>query len=128
MDAQIREKYLKLALQIFGVVFMVGIFIMMTFWPAGWSWEPRQPEYEQMVIGVYAVMGICMLLAARDPHANALFIWFVVWSSAVHAAIMLVQALRDSAEGANLLGDIPALFLAAIVLGLLMPRKAKNDS
>ena len=123
MDAQAREKYLKLALQVFGVIFIAGIFLMMTVWPAGWSWEPRQSEYEQMIVGVYAVMGICMLMAARDPSGSRLFIWFVVWSSAVHAGIMLVQALMDSTESANLIGDIPALFLVAIVLGLLMPKK-----
>ena len=124
MDALAREKYLKLALQVFGVIYVVGVYIMMTVWPAGWSWEPRQPEYEQMIIGVYAVMGVCMLVAARDPSASRLFIWFVIWSSAVHAGIMLVQALLDSTESANLIGDIPALFLVAIVLALLMPKKS----
>ena len=124
MDAVVREKYLKLALRVFGVIYVVGIYIMMTVWPAGWGWEPSQPEYEQMIIGVYAVMGIFMLVAARDPSGSRLFIWFVVWSSAAHAGIMLVQALLDSTENANLIGDIPALFLVAIVLGLLMPRKS----
>lgn len=124
MDAVVREKYLKLALRVFGVIYVVGVYIMMTVWPAGWGWEPSQPEYEQMIIGVYAVMGIFMFVAARDPSGSSLFIWFVVWSSAAHAGIMLVQALLDSTESANLIGDIPALFLVAIVLGLLMPRKS----
>ena len=124
MDSQTREKYLKLALQVFGVIFIVGIYLMMTFiWPSGWSWEPHQPEYEQMIVGVYAVMGIFMLMAARNPGENRLFISFVAWSSAAHGAIMLVQALMDSNESANLLGDIPALFLVAIVLLVLSPKK-----
>jgi hypothetical protein len=38
---------------------------------------------------------------------------------------MLVQALVDEMERANLLGDVPALFLVAIVLWALMPRKGK---
>ena len=123
MDAQSREKYLKLALRVFGVIFIVGVYIMMMVWPAGWGWEPRQAEYEQMIVGVYAVMGIFMLIAANNPAEHRSFIWFVVWSSAAHAAIMLVQALLDSTESANLLGDIPALFLVAIVLAWLTPRK-----
>ncbi len=61
MDAQAREKYLKLALRLFGVIFIVGIYAMMTIWPEGWGWEPRQAEYEQMIVGVYAVMGVFML-------------------------------------------------------------------
>jgi len=123
MHAQVREKYLKLALRVFGAIYIVGVYIMMTIWPEGWGWEPRQAEYEQMIIGVYAVMGVFMILAARNPGEHRSFIWFVVWSSAAHAVIMLVQALRDSTESANLIGDIPALFLVAIVLAVLMPRK-----
>jgi hypothetical protein len=37
---------------------------------------------------------------------------------------MLVQAIADETERANLLGDIPALFLVAFVLWYLMPKKA----
>ena len=35
---------------------------------------------------------------------------------------MLVQALVDDTERANLLGDVPALFIVAAVLGALMPK------
>lgn len=38
---------------------------------------------------------------------------------------MLVQALVDDTEHANLLGDIPALFLVALVLWFLMPRTSQ---
>jgi hydrogenase-4 membrane subunit HyfE len=48
---------------------------------------------------------------------------FTVWSSVVHAAIMGVQSINDTARG-HLLGDVPALILAAIILGVLMPRTA----
>jgi hypothetical protein len=37
---------------------------------------------------------------------------------------MLVQAIVDETERANLLGDIPALLLVAAVLWYLMPKKA----
>ena len=36
---------------------------------------------------------------------------------------MLLQALVDDTERANLLGDIPALYLVALVLWFLMPLK-----
>jgi hypothetical protein len=98
---------------------------MNVIWPEGWGWTPRQHEYEQMIMGVYAVLGVFLIRAARDPLAHASLIWFTVWSSLVHGAIMLVQALVDETERANLLGDVPALFLVAIVLWALMPRKGK---
>ena len=39
---------------------------------------------------------------------------------------MLIQAIVDKTERANFLGDIPTLFLVAIVLWVLMPKKAKT--
>jgi hypothetical protein len=38
---------------------------------------------------------------------------------------MLVQALVDDTEHANLLGDTPALFRVALVLWFLMPRRSQ---
>lgn len=116
-------KYLSYVLYLFGVVFIFGIWIMMQLWPAGWGWEPRQPEYEQMILGTYAVLGVFLILAAKDPLAHRSLISFTIWSSVVHGGIMLVQALRDPVERPNLMGDIPALFLVAIVLFVLLPKR-----
>jgi hypothetical protein len=126
MQQEEKLKYLKTALYIIGVIFIVGVpAMMMWIWPSGWSWTPPQYEYEHMIMGIYATLGVFLILAARDPLANTSLIWFTIWSSIVHGGIMLVQALIDETERANLLGDVPALFLVAIVLWYLMPRKAK---
>ncbi len=125
MQEEDKLKYLKIALRVFGAIFIVGLFLMMHWiWPDGWAWTPRQPEYEQMIMGVYVTLGIFLFRSARDPLANASLIWFTIWSSIVHAGIMLVQALVDETERDNLLGDIPALFLVAFVLWFLMPKRA----
>jgi len=126
MNEESKSRYLSLALYLFGVIFIFGIFLMMQIWPAGWGWEPRQPEYEQMIIGVYATLGVFLIRAAKNPAAHLSLIWFTIWSSLVHAGIMAVQALRDDTERANLIGDIPALLLVAIVLWVLMPKSADN--
>jgi hypothetical protein len=91
-------------------------------WTDGFAWEPAQSEYEQMIMGIYITLGVFLILAARDPLANRSLIWFTVWSSIAHGGIMLVQALVDDTERMNLLGDVPALFVVAVVLGLPMPR------
>jgi hydrogenase/urease accessory protein HupE len=107
-----------------GLTYLMGLYPLMVLWPGGFTWEPRQPEYEQMILGVYAVLGIFLIMASRDPMKHKSLIWFTVWSSLVHGVIMLVQALRDSSEQANLLGDVPALILIGVVLAVLM-RKAE---
>jgi hypothetical protein len=122
MQEEQKLKYLSYSLYLFGFIFVFGIYIMMMWvFPSGWGWEPRQPEYEQMIMGVYATLGVFLIRAAKDPMANASLIWFTVWSSLVHGGIMLVQAILDETERMNLVGDVPALFLVAIVLAYLMP-------
>ncbi len=100
---------------------------MMQIWPAGWGWEPRQAEYEQMILGIYATLGVFLILAAKNPMQHRSLIWFTIWSSLVHAAIMMVQAMRDVAEKDNLIGDVPALFLVAFVLWFLMPKASAEQ-
>lgn len=118
-----REKYLALALRVFGVFLMIGVYPLMNWlWPDGWAWEPRQSEYEQMIAGVYATLGLFLFLAAKEPARHASLIQFTIWSSVVHASIMALQAGHDHAEHANLFGDVPALFAMAGVLWWLRPR------
>ena len=124
MYQQKNLSYLKVALYLFGLIFIFGVpAMMMWVWPDGWSWTPSQPEYEQMIMGIYVTLGVFLILAAKDPLANASLIWFTIWSSIVHGGIMLVQAIVDESDRANLMGDVPALFLVAIVLWYLMPRR-----
>ncbi|WP_366829412.1 DUF6632 domain-containing protein [Nostoc sp. NMS2] len=96
---------------------------MMNIWPSGWSWQPGQHEYEQMIVGIYGTLGVFLLRASRKPEAHLSLIWFTVWSSFVHALIMTVQAVIDPVEHGHLVGDIPALILVAIVLGFLASRE-----
>ncbi|MFW6193452.1 MAG: DUF6632 domain-containing protein [Gemmatimonadota bacterium] len=119
---------LRYALVAVGIVFVVGIFVLMRVWPAGWQWQPAQAEYELMIVGVYATLGVFLLLAARDPLEHLSLIWFTVWSSVVHGGIMLVQALMDPAEQGHLVGDVPALLLVALLLGWLTRRAQRQAS
>lgn len=128
MNDELKLRYLKIALVVIGIIFIAGIYLMMMWvWPSGWSWTPRQPEYEQMIMGIYVTLGVFLIRAAKDPLANASLIWFTIWSSIVHAGIMFVQAIVDETERANLIGDVPALFLVAIILWYLMPKRQDTD-
>jgi hypothetical protein len=96
---------------------------LMLFWPAGWRWEPHQVYYEQMMVGIYFTLGVFLLLAARDPLRHLSLIWLTVWLSIVHGSIMAAQALSGSHHHGHLLADVPALLIAAAVLGSLTPRR-----
>lgn len=119
--------YLSWALIVFGVVFLL-VLPLMHFWPAGWSWLPSQYKYEQMIVGIYATLGIFLIRAAKNPSANLSLIWFTVWSSIVHGTIMLLQVFYDPSESGHLLGDIPALYIAAAVLAYLTLKLNSNGN
>jgi hypothetical protein len=117
-----RRKALQAALVVFGAIALL-LYPLMLVWPSGWAWTPAQGEYEQMMIGIYATLGVFLIRASRNPEAHLSLIWFTVWSSAVHGGIMAVQAVADPTERGHLAGDVPALFIVAIVLALLTPRR-----
>ena len=119
-----REGALKIVLVLVGIIFLLGVYpLMMFLWPSGWRWQPNQPEYEQMILGVYATLGIFLLLASRNPSAHRSLIAFTAWSSLVHAGIMAVQAFQNAGERGHLLGDIPALVIVGVALLALAPAK-----
>ena len=127
-----RVKHLRLTLMAVGLIFIVGIYSLIIIWPSGWSWHSGPshslPHYLQMILGVYAALGIFLLVTSRNPLANLSLIWFTVWSSVVHAGIMAAQALANPEHMGYLGGDVPALLVVAAVLALLTPRTAAAES
>jgi len=123
MNPNAKETYLRIALRLFGVVFLL-VYPLSIVWPSGWVWHGGEGVYYfQMIVGVYAVLGIFLILAANNPKEHRSLILFTVWSSVVHALIMAAQAIGDQSEHGHLVGDVPALLLVAAVLGYLAPRK-----
>jgi hypothetical protein len=117
-----RIKLLKLTLQMVGVIFIVGIYSLMILWPSGWKWHTGHSHYPAMILGIYATLGVFLLIASRNPLANLSLIWFTVWSSAVHAGVMAVQSLMQPDQIGHLWGDVLALLFVAALLGVLTPR------
>ena len=114
-------KLLSLALIVFGAIFCL-VYPLAMVWPSGWAWHEGMPssnDYFMMIVGLYATLGVFLILASRDPAANSSLIRFTIWSSVVHAGVMAWEAMRNPAMGGHLTGDVPALLLVAIVLGVL---------
>ena len=45
-----RIKYLRIALLLVGLIFVIGIYPLTIIWPSGWSWHTGQSEYLQMIL------------------------------------------------------------------------------
>lgn len=119
-------RLLQIALVVIGLLMML-LYPLAVVWPSGWAWHPGPPyesDYFMMIVGLYVTLGVFLCIAARRPEAHLSLIRFAVASSVVHAAIMAVQSFGEGAHHTDntghLLGDVPALLLAAIVLEVLI--------
>jgi hypothetical protein len=123
-----RIKYLRIALVAVGLVFLLGIYPLTIVWPSGWSWNAGQSMYLQMILGIYATLGVFLIMAAKDPLKNRSLIAFTVWSSVVHGGIMAAQSFAYPEHRGHLMGDVPALLVVAAVLAWLTPRATATQS
>jgi hypothetical protein len=120
-----RTKYLRIALLLVGLIFIVGIYPLTILWPSGWAWHTGgHSDYLQMIVGIYVTLGVFLVVASRNPLAHLSLIWFTVWSSVVHGGIMAAQSLVEPEHMGHLWGDVLALFLVAATLAILTPRGA----
>lgn len=106
----IRERALKILLALVGLLFITGIYPLLTM---------HANHGEQMLATVYITLGVFLLLAARNPSAHRSLIAFTAWSNLAHAAVMAVQAYFNLIPRADLLrGGLPlvAVGVAMIVL------------
>ena len=116
------DKTLSAALVVFGATFCL-LYPLSMVWPSGWAWHqgtPASSDYFMMIVGIYATLGIFLIRAAKDPLGNSSLIWFTIVSSVVHAAIMAWESMRTPMQSGHLVGDVPALLIAAALLAFLM--------
>lgn len=124
-----RIKYLRIVLWVFGLTFIFGVWPLTIVWPSGWSWHTEgRSYYLEMILAIYATLGVFLILAARNPLANLSIIWFTIWSSIVHAGVMAVQSFDGDHNMGHLWGDVLVLFVIAAVLALLAPRRANAET
>jgi hypothetical protein len=123
-----RAQLLRYALVVFGVIFLL-VYPLAIVWPSGWAWHegaPYESDYFMMIVGVYATLGVFLILASRDPAANRSLIMFTIVSSLVHAGIMAVQSFQMPEHMGHLYGDVPGLLAVAVVLFLLMEPRTQT--
>jgi hypothetical protein len=119
-----RVKALRIVLIVVGLIFVFGVWPLTVVWPSGWAWHTEgRSEYLEMIMGIYATLGVFLLIASRNPLAHSSLIWFTVWSSIVHGGIMAVQSLVTPQHIGHLWGDVLALIVVAIVLAAFTPRR-----
>ncbi len=120
----IRERALKVALVLVGLLFLAGIYPLAK---SSSFWQPNQSEdVEPMFLSLYVTLGIFLLMATRNPLANRSLIAFTAWSSFAHATVMAVQAFQNANGRIELLVAAGALVVIGAALVVLTPAKLRT--
>jgi hypothetical protein len=122
MSPPLRERLLGPFLIFAGVV-CLSAYPLVLMWPSGWDWGEEGRHYLHMILVVYATLGVFLILASREPAAHRSLLLFTAWSSAAHGALMAGQALLLEGQHWHLTGDVPAMWVLAIGLAVLMPNR-----
>jgi cold shock protein len=70
-----RLLFLRIALIVIGLTFIFGIYTLGGLWPSGWAWGQGHSHYLMMIIGVYATLGVFLIIASRNPYAHKAALW-----------------------------------------------------
>src|ERR1700680_1510425 len=120
-----REKALKILLVLLGLLFVAGIYPLVTSVRSGW--QTNKEDALPMMLSLYITLGVFLLVAARNPSANRSVIAFAAWSSFAHASVMAFMAVHLASERGDLLiaGAVFSIIGAALIA--LAPVKQSEE-
>ncbi len=110
-----RQRALQIVLVLVGLLFTAGIIPLVLF-------LSRDPAVA-MIMSIYLTLGICLLLAARNPDANRSLIAFAGWANGAHAGVMAVQEYLHVIQRQELLGVILFGVVGVLLVAIAPPKK-----
>ncbi len=121
-----RERALQVVLVVLGLLTVVtNIYALVTYFLAGP--RPTGGTAAPMFWTILAVLGVFLLLAARNPSAYRSLIAYAVWSSFAHTAIMALMAIQLPTKRGELLAGVAVTGLSAVLLFVLARSSARSE-
>jgi hypothetical protein len=120
-----RDKALRILLVLFGLIFVAGVYPLITSVRSGW--QANREDAEPMALSLYVTIGIFLLVAARNPSANRGVIVFAAWLNIAHAAVMAVMAVHLPNERQGLLIAAAGFGVIGAALIFLAPAKRLGE-
>ena len=120
-----RERALQVVLVVVGLTFSsLGYFLFQMMRHSGWL--TGHNDCLPMFLSLYATLGVCLLVAVRQPAKHRSLIAYGAWSSIAHAATMTIQSAQAAAHGMHREDspqDIVMFAVIGVVLLALLPAK-----
>jgi len=119
------QRALRSILVLAGLACIAGLFPLVGAFRAGTGSAINRQD--QMILGVYVVLGAFLLSAARRPSDHRSLILFAAWSTLAHDAVMITQGIQFH----DLRNDVWAYSIIAsiglILLALAPPSRARVE-
>jgi len=117
-----RERAQQIVLVVLGLGAVVtNAYALVTYFLAGP--RPTGGTAAPMFWTILAVLGLFLVLAARNPSAHRSLIAYAAWSSVAHTAVMALMAIQLPTKRGELLIGAAAAGLAAVLLLVFAPPK-----
>jgi hypothetical protein len=118
-----RERALQVALVLVGLFFVAAVYPTV----GGVLHSDQSDTGDTMMMGLYATLGVFLLLAVRNPSAHRSLIAFAAWSSLAHAVVMSLLAIPMATERAGFLAGSAVLVVIGVALIALAPAKPSRE-
>jgi len=123
-----RERALQVVLVLVGLFYSFwGYFLFEFLWHS--RWLTGHNDVVPMFLSVNTALGVCLLVAVKQPAKHRSLIAYGAWSSLAHAFTMTIQSAQAAAHGMHR-SDSPLdiVIMGAIGVALLALLPAKQPS
>jgi len=114
-----RQRALQILMVVAGIACLVGLYPLTGALRDGMASDINRQD--QMILGIYIVLGLFLLSAARKPRSHRSLILFAGWSTLAHDSVMIVQGIQYHDLRADLAG-YTAIAVVGLALIALSPR------
>lgn len=110
-----RERALQVALVVVGLLYSFwGYLLFDSLWHD--RWLSGHSDVMPMFLSLNTVLGVCLLLAVKQPAKHRLMIGYGAWSSLAHAFTMTIMSAQAVAHGTHR-HDSPQDIVMFVVIG-----------
>src|SRR5436305_4920697 len=125
-----RERALQVVLVVAGLLYSFwGYLLFDNLWHS--KWLIGHSDVMPMFLSLNTALGVCLLVAAKQPAKHRLMIAYGAWSSLAHAFTMTIMSAQAAAHGTHR-KDSPQDIVMFVVIGVtllaLLPAKQASQA
>jgi hypothetical protein len=122
-----RQRALQVVLVLVGSFYSFwGYFLFNALWHS--RWLTGHNDVLPMFLSLNTALGVCLLVAVKQPDKHRLLIAYGAWSSIAHAFTMTIQSAEAAAHGMHRSDgpwDIVGFGVIGVALLVLLPAKQR---